>query len=120
MSDHRTSKDVTSRYAMLLESLDEAQAGTYQGYNWDLCGEAAKAVRELVATVAQYQAIPELPTIGREVGLQRVIDRHVRWRETALGFLHQIVDGRGTEDEWPALAEFIERSESRISEASDE
>ena len=45
---------------------------------------------------------------------RRIIERHVRWRETALSFLHQVIDGRGTEDEWPALAEFIERSESRI------
>lgn len=59
-------------------------------------------------------------TAVRESALQRVIDRHVRWRETALGFLRQVVDGRGSEDEWPALAEFLERSDSRMVESSPE
>jgi hypothetical protein len=50
--------------------------------------------------------------------LGRVIERHVRWRETAMGFLKQVIDGRGTEDEWAALAEFIEESEGRLSRSA--
>jgi hypothetical protein len=60
------------------------------------------------------------PETSEAAALRRVIQRHVRWRETALTFLRQVVDGRGTEDEWPALAEFIERSESRIEASTSE
>ena len=52
--------------------------------------------------------------------LERIVARHVRWRETAMGFLRQVIDGRGCEDEWPALADFIERSDSRMVESSSE
>jgi hypothetical protein len=50
----------------------------------------------------------QMPRRALEVSLAR----HVKWRETALGFFHQILDGRGTEDEWPALAEFVKNSET--------
>jgi hypothetical protein len=54
------------------------------------------------------------PLSNDPVVMQRVLDRHMRWRETALGFLCQVIDGRGTEDEWPALAEFVEASTGRL------
>jgi hypothetical protein len=66
---------------------------------------------------ANCEHAPE-ETSGGEAALRRVIDRHVRWRETAIGFLRQVIDGRGSEDEWPALADFLERSDSRMVESS--
>lgn len=50
--------------------------------------------------------------------LQRTIERHVRWRQTALDFMRQVIDGRGCEDAWPALAEFIKQSDSRLSSSA--
>lgn len=82
--------------------------------------EAIKTFRKREALISRIESV-SVETVGSDVtALRRVIERHVKWRETALGFLRQVIDGRGAEDEWPALADFIERSESRISASNAE
>jgi hypothetical protein len=42
------------------------------------------------------------------VQLRRIIDRHIRWRATALRLLEQV--NTGYEGEWPEIAEFVRNS----------
>jgi hypothetical protein len=50
--------------------------------------------------------------------MEVTLGRHVRWRETALEFFHQVMNDRATEFKWPKLMEFVEQSETRVVAAS--
>lgn len=97
-------------WGVLNHDNDPHDGQSYNTKNWH---DLTRAIRNVL-----QRRFPDETNGVRESALQRVIDRHVRWRKTAIGFLRQVVDGRGSEDEWPALAEFLERSDSRMAERS--
>lgn len=121
-----THEQLVRKCASLSEALDAANLDSAATEAQLLLGRvlaelepmAAKNVRLYRDIKAFLEGLPVETNGVRESALQRVIDRHVRWRKTAIGFLRQVVDGRGSEDEWPALAEFLERSDSRMAERS--
>jgi hypothetical protein len=56
--------------------------------------------------------------ITERARMEVTLGRHVRWREAALEFFHQVMNDRATEFKWPKLVEFVEQSETHMVSAS--
>lgn len=101
---------------------------TYDGLDIDQWRQRALAAERARSGTVETEVTPkDWPTLCAEeyrrnnpnlpsttAVLQRTLERHIKWRTTALEFFHQILDGRGSEDEWPKLAEFVEMSETTL------
>ena len=57
----------------------------------------------------QQAGLPDDPA-----ALKRIVMRHVRWRQEALGFLQQVHNNLPSRRDWPELCDFMEASTARL------
>lgn len=58
---------------------------------------------ENVASAGEQHGLPDDPA-----ALKRIVMRHVRWRQEALGLLQRV------NPKWPELVEFLDQSTARL------